>query len=179
MLVRAVGVAAFSLVMPITFAVIAVLIFVTLSYLEVVKVYTKAGGAYVVSRENFGPERGPGRGHVASDRLHPHCRGLRSGRCGSAHVGLPFAHRRTTVWIAAGLVILIAYINLRGVREAGTRLRPPTYFFVANMVILITLGTCKAIQGTLHAHSHRRVTPVRSRSATQEAAFSSEPPCSS
>src|SRR5579862_7963155 len=54
-LVRAVGVAAFSLVMPLTIAVIAVLLFVTLSYLEVVKVYTKAGGAYVVSRENFGP----------------------------------------------------------------------------------------------------------------------------
>ena len=42
MLVRAVGVAAFSLVMPLTIAVIAVLLFVTLSYLEVVKVYTKA-----------------------------------------------------------------------------------------------------------------------------------------
>ena len=53
---RAVGIAAFSLVMPITIAVIAVLVFVTLSYLEVVKVYTKAGGAYVVSRENFGPK---------------------------------------------------------------------------------------------------------------------------
>ena len=26
----------------------------TASYLEVVKVYTKAGGAYVVARENFG-----------------------------------------------------------------------------------------------------------------------------
>ena len=33
---------------------IFVLLFVTLSYLEVVKVYTKAGGAYVVARENFG-----------------------------------------------------------------------------------------------------------------------------
>jgi amino acid transporter len=31
-----------------------VLFFVTLSYLEVIKVYTKAGGAYVVARENFG-----------------------------------------------------------------------------------------------------------------------------
>ncbi len=53
-LVTAIGVAAFSLVVPITIAVIFVLFFVTLSYLEVVKVYTKAGGAYVVARENFG-----------------------------------------------------------------------------------------------------------------------------
>ena len=65
-LVRAVGMAAFSLVMPITIAVIAVLIFVTLSYLEVVKVYTKAGGAYVVSQGELRAEGGAGRGHVAA-----------------------------------------------------------------------------------------------------------------
>ena len=54
-LVKAIGVAAFSLVIGVSAAVIVVLFFVTLSYLEVVKVYTKAGGAYVVARENFGP----------------------------------------------------------------------------------------------------------------------------
>ena len=53
-LVRAVGVAAFSLLLPITLAVIVVLLFVTLSYREVVMVYTRAGGSYVVARENFG-----------------------------------------------------------------------------------------------------------------------------
>src|SRR5664280_1697717 len=53
-LVAAIGAAAYSMVIPVTMAVIFVLLFVTLSYLEVVKVYTKAGGAYVVSRENFG-----------------------------------------------------------------------------------------------------------------------------
>ncbi|MGH7734695.1 MAG: amino acid permease, partial [Gemmatimonadales bacterium] len=53
-LVPVIGVAAYSLVVPVTLAVLAVLVVVTLSYLEVVKVYTKAGGAYVVARENFG-----------------------------------------------------------------------------------------------------------------------------
>ena len=32
-----------------------VLFFVTLSYRQVVMVYTRAGGSYVVARENFGP----------------------------------------------------------------------------------------------------------------------------
>src|SRR5271170_3821648 len=54
-LVPAIGVAAFSLLLPITFAVLAILLFVTLSYREVVMAYTRAGGAYVVARENFGP----------------------------------------------------------------------------------------------------------------------------
>ena len=51
-----VGLAAFSLVVPITIASLGVLFFVTLSYLEVIKVYTKAGGSYVVARDNFGPK---------------------------------------------------------------------------------------------------------------------------
>ncbi len=54
-LVPAVGLAAFTLVIPITFVILGVLIVVTLSYREVVMVYTKAGGSYVVARDNFGP----------------------------------------------------------------------------------------------------------------------------
>ena len=53
-LVPYVGLAAFSLVLPITYVILGVLILVTLSYREVVMVYTKAGGSYVVARDNFG-----------------------------------------------------------------------------------------------------------------------------
>lgn len=54
-LVKYVGVASFALVLPVTFALLLVLLFVTMSYREVVMVYTKAGGSYVVARDNFGP----------------------------------------------------------------------------------------------------------------------------
>src|SRR6202030_3147753 len=50
-----VGLAAFALVVPITLAILGVLFFVTLSYREVIQIYTKAGGSYVVARDNFGP----------------------------------------------------------------------------------------------------------------------------
>ncbi len=55
-LVPFVGLAAFTLVVPITLAILGVLFFVTLSYLEVIQYYTKAGGSYVVARDNFGPK---------------------------------------------------------------------------------------------------------------------------
>ncbi len=153
-LVRAVGIAAFSLVMPITFAVIAVLIFVTLSYLEVVKVYTKAGGAYVVSRENFGPK--VAQVAVMSlliDYTLTVAVSVAAGVAALTSVFPALTRDNGTVWISAGLVVLIAYINLRGVREAGRVFALPTYFFVANMVILIGFGTIRAISGTLRAHS--------------------------
>jgi len=53
-LVPVAGVAAFALIIPLTIVILAVLVLVTLSYREVVQVYTKAGGSYVVARDNFG-----------------------------------------------------------------------------------------------------------------------------
>ena len=49
------GIAAFTLLLPVTGVVLFVLVLVVLSYREVVTVYTKTGGSYVVARENFGP----------------------------------------------------------------------------------------------------------------------------
>ncbi|MBO0883817.1 MAG: APC family permease, partial [Mycobacterium sp.] len=49
------GLAAFSLVLPITGIILLILFLVTMSYRQVVSVYTRAGGSYVVARDNFGP----------------------------------------------------------------------------------------------------------------------------
>ena len=49
------GVAAFALILPLTGVVLFVMALVVLSYREVVTVYTRAGGSYVVARDNFGP----------------------------------------------------------------------------------------------------------------------------
>src|SRR6185437_11422887 len=49
------GLAGFHLLMPLTAVVLGLLVLTTLSYREVVMIYTRAGGSYVVARENFGP----------------------------------------------------------------------------------------------------------------------------
>src|SRR6266404_3716283 len=53
-LVPIIGVAAFSLVVPITVALLVVLGLLILSYLQTIKAYPSAGGAYIVTRDNFG-----------------------------------------------------------------------------------------------------------------------------
>src|SRR4051794_37218621 len=53
-LLPVVGFAAFSLVVPITVALLGVLFFLILSYRETIKAYPTAGGAYMVTRDNFG-----------------------------------------------------------------------------------------------------------------------------
>jgi hypothetical protein len=47
------GLAAFTLLLPMTGIVLLGIVLVVLSYREVVTVYTRAGGWYVVARENF------------------------------------------------------------------------------------------------------------------------------
>jgi amino acid transporter len=151
-LVAVVGVAAFSLVIPVSLAVIFVLLFVTLSYLEVVKVYTKAGGAYVVARENFGLTVAQ---VAAMSLLIDYTLTVAvSVAAGVAAITSVFPGLTgDTTWIAIVLVLLIAYGNLRGIREAGRTFAVPTYFFIANMVVLMVVGAYKAIGGSLHAQS--------------------------
>src|SRR6266568_3647269 len=55
-LVRVLGyTAAFAILLPMTGVVLFGIALVVLLYREVVSVYTRAGGSYVVARENFGP----------------------------------------------------------------------------------------------------------------------------
>jgi len=150
-LVKVAGVAAFTLVVPISVAVVMVLFFVTASYLEVVKVYTKAGGAYVVSRENFGLNVA----QVAAvalliDYTLTVAVSVAAGVAALTSVYPNLAP--ATRWIAVGFVLVIAYGNLRGIREAGRTFAVPTYFFIANMALLIGVGAVKAVLGDLHAH---------------------------
>ena len=49
------GLLAFSMLMPMTAVVLAVLIIITLSYRNVISTYTHSGGAYIVARDNFKP----------------------------------------------------------------------------------------------------------------------------
>ncbi len=148
-LVKAVGVAAFSLVVPVSIGVIVVLLFVTLSYLEVVKVYTKAGGAYVVSRENFGLTVA----QIAAVSLlidYTLTVAVSVAAGVAALTSLLPALTGATTYIAIALVLLIALGNLRGIREAGRAFALPTYFFVANMAIMIAVGAVRALTGSLH-----------------------------
>src|ERR1700757_4705359 len=50
------GLAAFVLLLPIMGVILLILLLVTASYRQVVMAYTKAGGSYIVARDNFGPK---------------------------------------------------------------------------------------------------------------------------
>ncbi|MEO5723365.1 MAG: amino acid permease, partial [Ilumatobacteraceae bacterium] len=147
-LVPVVGIAAFSLVTPITLLLLVVLGFLILSYRQTIKAYPSAGGAYIVTRDNFGllPAQVAGVALLTDYILTVAV----STAAGSAALASAFPEvASSSMWIAIGFVILIAYGNLRGTKESGRLFATPTYFFVLVMGALLITGMVRYFAGSL------------------------------
>jgi amino acid transporter len=138
-LVPVIGLAAFSLVLPITIAMLVVLALLIVSYRQTIKAYPSAGGAYVVTKDNFGiiPAQVAGVsllvGYVLTVAVS-----VAAGSAALASAAHPLIAWR--VPIALFFIALILFGNLRGVRESGKVFAVPTYFFIANMAVLLGVG---------------------------------------
>jgi len=151
-LVPYIGLAAFTLVVPITLAILGVLFFVTLSYLEVIGLYTKAGGSYVVARDNFGPNIA----QVAAVALLIDYTVTVAVQTAAGTAALTSAFPSLlpeTVPITVGVILLLLYGNLRGIREAGRVFAFPTYFFIISLGTVVVVGFVKEALGLLHPHA--------------------------
>jgi len=147
------GAAAFTLLLPMTLAVIFVLVVTMLSYREVVMIYTRAGGSYVVARENFGP----GVAQVAAVALlidYTVTVAVQTAAGTAAVVSYPALSRLapSETWITVGVVALLAYGNLRGIREAGRAFAFPTFFFSVSLGLVVVIGLVELATGHLHPH---------------------------
>jgi amino acid transporter len=150
-LLPAVGLAAFSLVVPITIAMLVVLGFLILSYRETIKAYPTAGGAYMVTRDNFGllPAQVAGVA-LLTDYVLTVSVSVAAGT--AALVSAVSSLTPYVVPISVAFIILIAYGNLRGVKESGRIFAVPTYFFIVNMIALLGVGLAKMASGSLPTH---------------------------
>ncbi len=147
-LIPYVGLAAFTLVVPITLAILGVLFFVTLSYLDVIKLYTKAGGSYVVARDNFGPKVA----QIAAVALLIDYTVTVAVQTAAGTAALTSAvpslnHPIDAISITIGVVLILLFGNLRGIREAGKFFAVPTYFFVFSLGTVVIVGLVKAALG--------------------------------
>jgi amino acid transporter len=147
-LVPAVGIAAFALVVPITVAMLVVLAFLILSYRQTIKAYPKAGSAYLVTKDNFGHKVGLVAGvSLLTDYVLTVAVSVAAGTAALTSAFHALAPYR--VPIAIGFIAIIAYGNLRGVRESGKVFAVPTYFFIINMGVLLGVGGYHMVAGNL------------------------------
>src|SRR5207237_9478369 len=53
--------------------------------------------------------------------------------------------------ITVGVVLLMCFGNLRGIREAGRAFAVPTYLFAGSVILMIIVGLIRELTGNLHA----------------------------
>jgi len=142
------GLAAYTLLLPMTLVVLVVLLLVTLCYRQVVMLYTKAGGSYVVARENFGPVVA----QVAAVALmvdYIVTVAVQSAAGTNAVTSAIPALVPYNLEITVAVVLILFYGNLRGLREAGRTFAFPTYFFAGSMFVVIIGGIVREVLGDL------------------------------
>jgi amino acid transporter len=148
------GIAAFALILPLTGVVLFVMALVVLSYREVVSVYTRAGGSYVVARENFGPRVA----QIAAvalliDYVVTVAVQVAAGTAAVASAIPALNSPDLLTIISVCIVLLMLYGNLRGIREAGRTFAVPTYLFAGVMFVVIIVGLVREFFGHLpHWH---------------------------
>ncbi len=147
-LLPAFGLAGFSILMPMTLIILSILVIVTLSYREVVMVYTKTGGSYVVARENFGPVVA----QIAAVALMLDYIVTVSVQTAAGTSALTSAFPSLASYnleITLGVIGVLLFGNLKGVKEAGRAFAAPTYLFVGSIGLVFIIGIWRQIHGTL------------------------------
>src|SRR6266478_6655985 len=157
-LIPAAGMAAFALLLPMTLVILFVMVLVLLSYREIVMVYIRPGGSYVVARENFGPRIAQ---VCAVALLIDYIVTVAvQTAAGTAAVASAFPSIGPyKLEITIGVVLLMCFGNLRGLREAGRAFAVPTYLFAGSVILMILVGLIREISRDLH-HVHRYAGPV-------------------
>jgi amino acid transporter len=142
------GTAALSLSLPIALAIMALLAIVTISYQQTIHAYPNGGGSYIVARDNLGDV--PGLVAAAALLVDYVLTVAVSVAAGVAAVtsAVP-ALAGHKVALGVGCVAVIAFANIRGVRESGRVFAVPTYFFIASFAILLLGGAYRFVTGTM------------------------------
>jgi amino acid transporter len=161
-LVKAAAIGVFALVVPITLALLGVLAILLFSYRQTIKAYPQAGGAYLVTRDNFGvlPAQVAGVA-LLTDYILTVAVSVAAGTAAlTSAFGVLFPYR---VVISLAFIIILTWGNLRGVKEAGRMFVLPTYFFITMMGVLFVAGTYRYFTGGLHpihTFAHQELTDV-------------------
>src|SRR5499427_4020418 len=142
------GLAAFTIILPMTLVILVVMTLVVLSYREVVMVYIRPGGSYVVARENFGPKIA----QIAAVALlidYVVTVAVQTAAGTAAVVSAFPALGKFSLGITIGVILVMCYGNLRGIKEAGKAFAVPTYLFSGSVILMIVIGVIREIAGDL------------------------------
>ncbi len=150
------GLAGVKYIVPVSAAIVALLLIVYLSYRQTIEAYPQGGGSYTVASQNLGE----GAGLLAAaalmiDYVLTASVGISAG-VGALISAVPSLQPHTLELCLAALAIL-TIVNMRGVHDTGVVFMIPTYLFTATLLIVIAVGGWQTVHAAGHPHP---VTPL-------------------
>ena len=136
-------------IVPVSAAIITLLVIVYFSYRQTIAAYPTGGGSYTVARMNLGAFWGLlAASALLADYILTAAVGISAG-VGALVSAVPSLLPHT-LQLCLAILVVITIINLRGVKDAGTAFLLPTYVFVGTLLITIAGGVVKAAMSGGH-----------------------------
>jgi len=130
--------------LPLTAIIILLLTIVFLSYRQTIEAYPDGGGSYTVAGANLGTTFGLLAGAALMiDYILNVAVGIAAG-VGAIVSAFPTLQAHTLA-LCLVILLLLAFLNLRGVRDTGLAFIVPTYWFVGALLLLIGIGAWKIL----------------------------------
>jgi amino acid transporter len=133
------GMGALNKVLPITIAIVVLLVLLVLSYMQVIDAYPGGGGSYAVSKANLGG--GASQLAAASlivDYTLTVAVSIAAG-VGALTSAYPALHS-ATVPICLGILAVVTVLNIRGLGEGARAFLLPTFLFIVGLLAVIAVG---------------------------------------
>ena len=148
------GAAAVWLSVPVSLAIVLLLIILTVSYRQIIYAYPGGGGAYTVAKTNLGTWAGlVAAAALIIDYVLTVAVSTAAGIAAvTSAIPALFPHREA---LCLFTILVVVVLNLRGVRESGRVFAVPTYLFIGSFLIMIGTGLIQLYLGTSQAAAGR------------------------
>lgn len=146
----AAGFAALWYSVPISIAVLGLLVILIFSYRQTIFAYPTGGGAYIVAKDNLGTTSSLiAGGSLLVDYILTVAVSSSAGT-DAITSAFPVLHDYSVV-IALMMIVFLTIMNLRGVTESASVLAIPIYLFIFSIAVLIISGSIKFLTGGMEA----------------------------
>jgi amino acid transporter len=132
------------IILPISAAIIALLVIVYFSYRQTIEAYPHGGGSYTVATENLGDRAGLlAAAALMIDYVLTAAVGISAG-VGALISAVPNLHQHT-LGLCLGILAVLTLVNIRGVRDTGAVFKLPTYLFIGSLLVVIAVGLVRTL----------------------------------
>ena len=136
-------------IVPVSTAIVILLVIVYFSYRQTIEAYPHGGGSYTVASQNLGEGAGLlGAAALMIDYILTAAVGISAG-VGALISAIPSLQPHT-LGLCLIVLAILTMVNMRGVHDTGVVFMIPTYLFTATLLIVIAVGGWQVVHAAGH-----------------------------